>query len=166
MSDGAHLCNLSKLLERLHGIRLKKCKCGFIPQLVEYLGHQVDTLGLHSTNDKVDAVVHAPVPNNVQELRSSLGLLDYYGKFLPNLAATLHPLNNLLQKWHQWKWTPECNEAFQEAKTNLVSFRVLAHYDPTLPLKLAADASAYGVGVGHFVYVMPNGEETPIAFAS
>ena len=132
---------------------------------MEYLGHQVDALGLHTTTDKVDAVVQAPVPKNVQKLRSFLGLLNYYWKFLPNLAATLHPLNNLLQKGHQWKWTPECHQAFEEAKTNLVSSRVLAYIDPTLPLKLVADASAYGVGAV-ISHVMPNGEERPIAFAS
>ena len=167
VDDEAHLRTLSKVLERLqkHGVRLKKSKCGFMSQSVEYLGHQVDAQGLHTTTEKVDAVVHAPVPNNVQELRSFLGLLNYYGKFLPNLAATLHPLNNLLQKGHQWKWTPECKQAFEEAKTSLVSSRVLAHYDPTLPLKLAADASAYGVGAV-ISHVMPNGEERPIAFAS
>ena len=133
VDDEAHLRTLSKVLERLqkHGVRSKKSKCGFMSQSVEYLGHQVDTKGLHTTTEKVDAVVHAPVPKNVQELRSFLGLLNYYGKFLPNLAATLHPLNNLLQKGHQWKWTPECKQAFEEAKTSLVSSRVLTHYDPT-----------------------------------
>ena len=100
VDDEAQLRTLSKVLERLqkHGVRLKKSKCGFMSQSVEYLGHQVDAQGLHTMTEKVDAVVHAQVPNNVQELRSFLGLLNCYGKFLPNLAATLHPLNNLLQK--------------------------------------------------------------------
>ena len=65
---------------------------------VENLGHQIDAEGLHTTSAKVDAVVQAPEPSNIQELRSFLGLLNYYGKFLPNLATTLHPLNNLLYK--------------------------------------------------------------------
>ena len=132
---------------------------------VEYLGHRIDAAGLHTTSAKVDALVQAPEPRNVQELRSFLGLLNYYGKFLPNLATTLHPLNNLLQKGKQWKWTADCKEAFEKAKTEIVSSSVLAHYDPILPLTLAADASAYGIGAV-ISHVMPNGEERPIAFSS
>ena len=165
--DEAHLRTLSLVLEKLqkHGIRMKKTKCCFMADSVEYLGHQIDAQGLHPTTDKVDAVVQAPIPKNVQELRSFLGLLNYYGKFLPNLATTLHPLNCLLKKGARWQWTPECNTAFETAKSHLVSSCVLVHYDPTLPLKLAADASAYGVGAV-ISNVMSNGEERPIAFAS
>ena len=65
---------------------------------VEYLGHQVDAEGLHTTTEKLEAITKAPAPKNVRELRSFLGLLNYYGKFLPNLATLLHPLNRLLQK--------------------------------------------------------------------
>ncbi len=66
--------------------------------------------------NKVDAIVNAPHPTNVQELRSFLGLLNYYGKFIRNLA---HPLNQLLQANHKWNWTAECVAAFQMAKDQL-----------------------------------------------
>ena len=132
---------------------------------VENLGHLIDAEGLHATSSKLEAVMQAPAPRNVQELRSFLGLLNYYGKFIPNLATILHPLNNLLQHGQKWKWTTECHKAFQLAKDTLTSSSVLTHYDPTLPTKLAADASAYGVGavVSH---VLSDGTERPIAFAS
>ena len=51
----------------------------------------------------------------------------------------------MLQAKCKWKWTPECQSAFQEAKDLLTSSAVLAHYDPNLPIRLAADASAYGI---------------------
>ncbi len=51
---------------------------------------------------KIEAIVNAPQPRNVQELRSFLGLLNYYGKFIPNLASILSPLNHLLQTKHRW----------------------------------------------------------------
>lgn len=63
---------------------------------------------------KVEAIEHAPPPSNVQELRSFLGLLNYYGKFTPNLATIFHPLNALLQ-------AEECAKAFQLAKDQLKS---------------------------------------------
>ena len=113
----------------------------------------------------IEAVKKAPLPKNVQELRSFLGLVHYYGKFIPNLATLLHPLNSLLQTQSPWKWTQECTVAFEEANKSLISAPVLAHYDPALPLKLAGDASSYGIGavVSH---VMPDGSERPVAFAS
>ena len=138
---------------------------GQVQLYVKYLGHRVDAEGLHTTPDKLEAVVKAPAPKNVQELRSFLGLVNYYGKFLPNLATTLQPLNSLLQKDRKWKWTSDCSHAFQLAKDILTTSKVLVHNDPSLPMKMAADASAYGVGAV-ISHVLPDGTERPIAFAS
>jgi len=84
---------------------------------------------------------------------------------MPNLATLLHPLNHLLRKDATWNWTTECAKAFQKAKKTLISSQVLAHYNPGLPIKMAADASAYGVGAV-ISHVLPNGSEHPIAFVS
>ena len=54
---------------------------------VSYLGHKIDAEGLHPLPDKLQAVKAAPTPRNVSELKSYLGLLTYYGKFLPNLST-------------------------------------------------------------------------------
>ena len=132
---------------------------------VEYLGHQIDASGIHTMPDKIDAVVNAPPPQNVSELRSFLGLVNYYGKFVPNLSTLLHPLNHLLKADVKWRWTPACAQAFSRAKAELASARVLTHYDPQLPLNMAADASAYGVGAV-LSHTFPDGSERPIAFAS
>ena len=107
----------------------------------------------------------APRPRNVQELRSFLGLLNYYGKFIRNLSSILHPLNNLLRAKQPWCWTEACNRAFQEAKHQLSSAPVLVHYDPELPIRVAGDASAYGIGAV-ISHLMPDNTEQPIAFAS
>ena len=98
----------------------------------------------------------------MQQLRSFLGLTNYYGKFIPNLATLLDPLNSLLQAKKKWKWTSECAKAFQAAKEQIISASVLTHYDPTLPITLAADASAYGVGavISHVL------SDNTVAFAS
>ena len=65
---------------------------------VEYLGHCISAAGLHQTEEKVCTIVDAPVPKDVTQLRSFQGLLNYYGKFLPQLSSTLAPLYALLQK--------------------------------------------------------------------
>ena len=80
---------------------------------------------------------------------------------LPNLATIIHPLNNLLQHNCKWKWAFECSEAFQQAKKALTTSQVLVHYDPTLPLSLAGDASAYGIGAV-ISHTLPDGSEQPI----
>ena len=92
--------------------------------------------------DQLAAICNAPQPENVPELRSFLGLLNYYGKIIPNLATIIHPLNHLLQKGVPFQWLKVCTDAFTEAKQALVSTTMLMHYSCTLPLRLAADASA------------------------
>ena len=69
---------------------------------VEYLGHKSDTHGLHPTVAKVEAIKQAPVPKDFTQLKSFLGLVNYYSKFSPNLATTLAPLYRLLQKSRKW----------------------------------------------------------------
>ena len=166
-TEQEHLATLSTVLERLqsYGFRLKQSKCTFMGDSVEYLGHVIDAKGLHATPEKLAAIRDAPSPRNIQELRSFLGLLNYYGKFIPNLSTLIHPLNGLLGHNAVWNWTEVCTKAFNAAKSALLSTGVLAHYDPTLPVKLAADASAYGVGAV-LSHQYPDGSERPIAFAS
>ena len=77
---------------------------------------------------------HPCKPQNVRELCLFLGLLNYYAKFIPNLLLNLHPLYDLLQANCWWRWSSDCDKAFQEAKQILVSAPILAHYDPQLPI--------------------------------
>ena len=132
---------------------------------VEYLGHIVDREGLHVTPDKVNAIVNAPKPQNVTELRAYLGLVNYYGKFIPNLASLLQPLNCLLQKNSAWVWSEACDKAVKAVTEKLISSQVLVHYNPSFPIRLATDASQYGIGAA-LSHVTPEGVEKPIAFAS
>ena len=166
-STEEHLNHLSHVLEQLQdkGFRLRKDKCHFLQSSVEYLGHAIDTDGLHTTPTKQQAIAEARAPTNISELRSFLGLVNYYGHFLPNVSTMLHPLNRLLRKGAAWVWSKKCEEAFQAIKGMLSSDQVLAHYDPTLPLSLAADASAYGVGAV-ISQRYADGGERPIAYAS
>ena len=132
---------------------------------VEYLSYKIDAKGLHTTPQKVEAIQQAPHPENIQQLRSFLGLVHYYGKFIPNLATVTEPLNQLLHKGTQWQWSSDCEKAFAQLKNTLSSSPVLVHYDTNSPLRLACDASAYGVGAV-ISHTMPDGSEKPVAFAS
>ena len=70
---------------------------------IEYLGHIISQNGIRPVPSKVDAIINAPKPSNVQQLRSFLGLVNYYGKFIPNTSTLLHPLNSLLQADKKWE---------------------------------------------------------------
>ena len=100
-----------------------------------------------------------------QSFKSYQGLLNYYGKFLPNLGTTQHPLHDLLQKDRRWKWTEGCEAAFVNNKKRLQDSPLLVHYDLKKSLRLACDVSPYGVGAV-ISHVMENDEEKPIASAS
>ena len=86
------------------GLCLKRGKYSFMMSSAEYLRHQISAKGIQFTEDKVCAIKDAPVPTNVIQLQSFVGLVNYYGKFLPNLSSVLAPLYTLLQKGSQWKW--------------------------------------------------------------
>ena len=99
-SPEEHLQILEEVFGRLqdHGIRLNPARCIFFQPGLEFLGHWIDQHGIRPLPQKMEAIMEASSPTNVTELKSYLGLLNYYGKFLPNLATILHPLHDLLQK--------------------------------------------------------------------
>ena len=166
-TEEAHLRALETVLTRLNksGLRLKRNKCEFLRPSVTYLGHRVDADGLHPLMDRVQAISEAPTPRSTTELRSYLGMLTYYGKFLPNLSSTLHPLLVLLKKEAKWRWGTAQAKAFAVTKKLLTSDTCLTHFDSSLDLILACDASAYGLGAV-LSHRMPDGTERPIAYSS
>ena len=168
-TEQEHLRTLDQVLTRLQdaGLRLKREKCAFMLPSVEYLGHSISAEGVRPTKEKIRAIMEAPAPGNVSQLRSFLGLINYYGKFLPNLSSTLAPLYRLLQKECSWicSWGPRQQKAFKEAKSMLTGLCLLVHYDPDRELVLACDASPYGVGAV-LSHRMEDGSDKPVAFAS
>ena len=166
-SEEQHLQMLDEVLGRLEkaGLRVKPKKCEFMRTSVTYLGHRVDESGLHPLTLKMQAIRDAPTPESVPKLQSYLGMLSYYGKFMPNLSSTLSPLYHLLKKDIPWEWGPEQERAFQESKNMLTAETFIAHFDPELPLTLACDASGYGLGAV-LAHKLPDGSEKPIGFAS
>ena len=98
-TEEEHLTNLSAVLQKIAaaGMRLKSKKCSFLLKEVGYLGHKISAKRLQPYTEKVQAIMEAPQPTNVTQLKSFLGTLNYYGKFLPNLSTCLAPLYGLLK---------------------------------------------------------------------
>ncbi|GFX44477.1 transposon Tf2-9 polyprotein [Trichonephila clavipes] len=166
-NDHEHFERLELVLQRLeeYGLRVNKRKSEFFKKSVNYCGHTIDKFGLHKTQEKIDAITKVPVPKTVSDLKSFLGLVNYYGKFIPNLSTRVALFNNLLQKGTKFLWTAECEKAFKALKQEIASDRILCHYDPKLPLVLQTDASPVGIGAV-LSHIMPDGSEKPAMFAS
>ncbi|KAF4090749.1 hypothetical protein AMELA_G00055870, partial [Ameiurus melas] len=147
-TEDRHIENLEQVLKRLSdaGLRLKRGKCVFMAPSVTYLGHTITAEGLRPVEDKVRAIKDAPSPKNVTELRSFLGMVNYYWKFLQDLSKVLAPLHKLLHNDTKWQWGAGQEKAFREVKELLHSAKLLVHYDPDKDIVLSCDASPYGVG--------------------
>ena len=113
-NEKEHLQNLEQVCSRLqeYNVRVNLAKCSFMKERVEYLGHVIDASGVHTSPANIEAVVNATKPKNIKELRSFLGMINYYRKFLPNLASILEPLNSLLRGNQKYVWTSACDQSF------------------------------------------------------
>ncbi|XP_055590350.1 uncharacterized protein K02A2.6-like [Uranotaenia lowii] len=166
-NDIVHLQRLEEVLRRLndHNVRVNKGKCEFFANEIEYCGYLIDRDGIHKLMNKMEAIRDMPRPRNKDEVRSFIGLVNYYGRFIENLSTVIYPLNNLLKDSVAFEWNRECENAFRRVKQCMQSNNCLVHYSPELPLVLATDASPYGVGAV-LSHVYPDGSERPIQFAS
>lgn len=166
-TEAEHLRNVEEVLKRLesYNLRVNAEKCVFFADEIEYCGYIIDKHGIRKIKENVEAIELMPAPKNQDEVRSLLGLINYYGRFIQNLSGIVYPITNLLKVGQEFIWSRACQKAFDRVKKELVSERVLTHYDPSLPLVLATDASNCSVGCV-LSHIMPDGTERPIRFAS
>ena len=146
------------------GMRLECDKCQFTLSQVHYLGHTVSSQGIQPTQEKVQAIRNVPAATNIHQLKSSLGLLNFYAKFLKNLSTTLAPMYTFLQKNRPWSWGTDQQRAFQHTKQKLVLSSLLVHYCEQRDLLLATVASPYGVGAV-LLHRMEDGSDKLTAYA-
>lgn len=151
-------------LER-NGLKIKKSKCEFLANEVRYLGFIIDRHGVRVDPDKIKPIVTMPHPTTVTELKSFLGMVNFYGRFINNLSSHLNPLYILLRKGKHWYWGAEQNSAFEQVKRLLSEACALAHFDMALETVVTVDASAGGLGAV-LAQRGPAGGEHVVAYAS
>lgn len=161
-----HLRNLENLLQRLdeRGLRCRLNKCSFAEPSVEYLGHVLSKDGIRK-GSRVDAIQKMPRPTDVSTLRSFLGSIQFYSKFISNVAMITEPLYKLTRKGVPWKWGDEQEKSFKLLKEKLLEETVLVHFNPNDELGISCDASSIGVGAVLF-HRYKDGTERPIANVS
>ncbi|XP_055306964.1 uncharacterized protein K02A2.6-like [Sitodiplosis mosellana] len=161
-----HDLRLRKVFDRIRqfGITLNKTKCKFGVTTVEFYGHILSESGIKPKEDKVKAVKEFRPPKNAEEVRSFIGLVNYVGKFIPNLATISEPLRRLTKKGVRFVWGREQQLAFHAFKDRLADTVTLGYYNIKCRTQLVADASP--VGLGAVLTQIQKGENRIIAYAS
>jgi hypothetical protein len=131
---------------REHKLTLKPAKCLILQREVPYLGHFISGTGIRPDPVKLSGIKDWPIPTSVSELRSYLGIMSYYRRYIKNFAIIARPLNDLLKKTANWKWTSEQQEAYQDLKDILLSDVFLLYPDHEKPFILETDASGFAWG--------------------
>ncbi|XP_037036075.1 uncharacterized protein K02A2.6-like [Bradysia coprophila] len=162
-----HNRNLIALFERIKefGFSIRHHKCEFLMTEIEFLGFIIDEHGRRPNPAKIQAIVDMPEPHDVTTVKSFLGMINHYSKFVKEMKNLRAPLDRLLCKDVKFEWNDECREAFNKAKQILLSDLLLAHYDPNVPIRVAADASSQGLGAV-ILHRYADGSEKAIEHAS
>lgn len=148
MNKAEHDNNLKKVLSRLkeRNVALNESKCIYAVEKLTFLGHKLSSDGVTPSQDKIHAIKKAIAPKNADEVRSFLGLINYVGKFIPNLATLTDPLRKLTKKNVHFFWKKEQQVAFVKLKEILSGDSILSFYKLDRRTRIIADASPVGLG--------------------
>lgn len=156
-------------------ITLNPDKCSLGKPQVEFVGHTIDHDGLHFTRDKLDSVLNFPRPETKRQIKSFVGLANYFRDHIKNHSIRAQPLQDLVngydkkQARHRIKWTDEANAAFEDLRDAIDQCPKLWFLNDYSEIFLQTDASDYGIGAYLYQLVeQEDGEsiEMPIGFIS
>ena len=161
-----HLKHLSLIFERLrlHNLKLKLKKCGFLKLETNYLGFVISDEGIKPDEKKVTAIRSLPVPTCVKEVRSFIGMCSYYRRFIPNFSQIAEPIIALTRKYAHFKWSDTHQKAFEFLKDSLTAVPLLVYPDANEPYILYTDAS--DLCIGACLTQECEGDEKPIYYLS
>ncbi|XP_078234087.1 uncharacterized protein LOC144583660 [Pogona vitticeps] len=164
-----HLIHLELVLQRLSaaGLTVKASKCQLGSPEIKYLGHMVGGGMIKPLEAKIEAVRDWPRPNTKKKVKSFLGLVGYYRKFIPRFSEIAAPLTDLTRKKADDRipWTSDCEAAFQRLKEALINYPVLRAPDFDREFIIYTDASNSGVGAV-LCQEDENGDQHPVSYLS
>jgi hypothetical protein len=110
-SNAEHAKHLRIVLQRLrdHKLYAKFYKCEFWIDSVKFLGHTISKDGISMDPSKVQEVMDWKPPKSVHQIRSFLGLAEYYRRFIPDFSRIAKPMTDLLKKGVKFVWSEECD---------------------------------------------------------
>ncbi|KAL4132497.1 hypothetical protein QTP88_009636 [Uroleucon formosanum] len=161
-----HEQNLRQIFERFrkHGLQLQPTKCEFLRREVIYLGHVITEQGVKPDPKKIQCMVNYPTPTNAKDVKSFLGLVGYYRRFIRDFSKKAKPLTNLLKQNQQFIWSDLCQESFNYFKNILINEPILQYPDSNQPFNITTDAS--NIAIGAILSQGKIGSDLPIAYAS
>ncbi|XP_071542904.1 uncharacterized protein [Panulirus ornatus] len=161
-----HMHRLSAVLRKLQDAHLtiKPAKSTFCSAQVTYLGHEVGKGNVRPKSANVSTILSYPTPDTKKSLMRFLGMAGFYRRYCPNFSSVVAPLTRLTSGKVTFKWTEECQEAFNHLKTYLSHAPVLMAPNFAQPFVLQTDAS--DVAVGAVLLRETNGVMHPIAYHS
>lgn len=163
-----HLLHLGDVLQRIHqaGLTIHPRKCAVAQEEVRYLGHVLGRGVIRPQKDKVQAVLDCPRPRSKKDIRSFLGLVGWYRRFVPDFARRAAALSDLTRKSGstQIPWGEEQERAFLDLKQALCQDPVLQSPDFGQPFTVQTDAS--GVGLGAVLLQGEGDNRKPVAYIS
>ena len=159
-----HLHHLSLVFNNLRAANLKlnPSKCKLATESVKYLGHIVSKQGLKVNPENIDKIKNCQRPINVKQVRSALGMMGYYRKFILGYAKIAQPLNDILKKETKFEWTEKCDRAFNELKERLTKAPILRFPQFDKEFTLSVDSSDYSIGF--MLSQEHEGKQHPICF--
>jgi hypothetical protein len=161
-----HIVNLRQVFQRLReaNLKIQLEKSEFLKKETAYLGHIIKTDGIKPNPGKILCIKNFPMPKTKKEIKSFLGLLGYYRKFVPNFADVTKPLTNCLKKNSKINFNSEYCQCFENCKNLLLNEPILKYPDFSEPFNLSTDASQ--VAIGAILSQGKPGQDRPIAYAS
>jgi transposase InsO family protein len=162
-----HITQVRQVLKRLinNNLVCKLSKCKFHRQEVMFLGHILTADGIKMDPEKQKGILEYPAPQNLKQVRSIVGMANYYRKFIPNFSELVRPLTELTKKNHEFVWSKECIKAFEDLKKIICSDLVLAHPQSDKEFSLYTDASDFALGAV-LTQVDVKGDFRPVEFFS
>eukprot|EP00253_Pinus_taeda_P012189 PITA_12189 len=131
---------------REHQLYAKFSKCDFFKAEIQYLGHVITKDGIAVDPEKIKAIMEWPVPKDVADVRSFMGLAGYYRRFVEGFSKVAFPITSLHKKGKLFHWTPNCQKIFEQLKHLLTAAPILSIADPSKDYVVCTDASKEGLG--------------------
>ena len=131
---------------RRHGLKLKLSKCQFLREETKYLGFMINKDRIKTDVDKVEVIRAMPAPKTVREIRGFIGAIGYYRRFILTFSWLAGPLISLTKKYALFRWTEDCQHAFEALKDQLTAMALLAYPDLSKLMVLNTDASDRCIG--------------------
>ena len=157
-----HLEHLEAVLTRLAaaGLKVNASKSSFCKDELEYLGYLINREGVRPTLKKVEAITQIATPKTKKQVRSFIGMVNYYRDMWPKRSELLAPLSSLTSATAKWEWTDVHQKSFDEMKKLVVRETLLTYPDFNKTFEIQTDASDLQLGA----CIMQEGK--PIAFYS